>query len=149
MSIVPLLLTTGLTSAPGTGGGYGPELWDNPTPTITDFGGSSGAYVSGTQTMTNTGTGSNGSYPQFTFNLGLEATKTYRVFGRIDGDRVGVNLIRIVGGAGAFAGGAYNTTTGEFEFQGLGVDPSIRITQNATLGNLSSQIAVISVRQVL
>lgn len=88
------------------------ELWTDPTPTIVDSGGSTGAYNQSTNTMSN-GAGGTSGYPRFQFGLGLTIGSWYWVSGRIDGDRSAFNLVRVAG-SGSTASLSYNATTGIF-----------------------------------
>lgn len=56
-----------------------PELAEPlPVPTITNLGGSAGAWDAATQTLSNTAVGTDATYPRFSFALGLTAGKFYK-----------------------------------------------------------------------
>lgn len=88
------------------------ELWTNPAPTVVNFGGTSGAYNTGTRVFTNSGSAVTG-YPRFQFNLGLTSGKTYRVVGTLTGSISKVAGIRLAG-SGLVNNFSYNTSTGAF-----------------------------------
>jgi hypothetical protein len=89
------------------------ELWDNPTPTIVNAGGSDGQYNSSTQTFTNNAIGTNGAYPRYQFELGLTSGNWYYLEGRFSGTLGDVHGIRL-GSGGADVTSQFNPSTGEF-----------------------------------
>ncbi len=72
-----------------------PELFTDGAVSVTDFGGSSGAYDAGTATMSNSIVGSSASYPRFTFDCDLTLGKRYHVKGQLSGDVSNVNQVRL------------------------------------------------------
>lgn len=58
---------------------YGPELWDAPTPTITNAFGSNGTWDANTQTATSSTTTISNTFPRFKFPVGIVAGKDYRL----------------------------------------------------------------------
>jgi hypothetical protein len=57
----------------------GPELWDAPTPTITNAFGSNGTWDANTQTATSSTTTISNTFPRFKFPVGIVAGKDYRI----------------------------------------------------------------------
>lgn len=95
--------------------GPGPELYSNQVGTFDNSaGGATASYNSGTQTVSVTVAGSDIVYPRLRYSLGIVSGRSYRVTGRIDGARTGVNLIRLAT-SGSANNVAYNSTTGVFD----------------------------------
>ena len=124
-----------------------PELWTNPAPTF-DLagGGSSPSYNQATRTLSNSVSSSVSGYPRARFGLGLTAGRVYRISGRIDGDRAGINVIRPAAG-GSASNVPYNTSTGVFDGFVVAQETYVEFV-TAITSTYSLVIAEISVREV-
>lgn len=128
--------------------GLGPELAASlPTPSLTNFGGSSGSWNTSTRIMSNTTTGTDTGYPRFAFNLGLQGGRRYRVSGHLTGDLAAVQEVRLAT-EGANNGVTFNPVSGIFEARQLAAGASLQFLFDGTYGPASVQIAAISVREV-
>jgi hypothetical protein len=127
---------------------YGPELWDAPTPTIINSGGSSGAWDSATSTMRNDAAGGSTINPRFRFNIGMQAGSTYKVDGAFAGDTGSISSVRL-----AVAGGSnyvsYDTETGVLSGTLASAGDTIEFIFNGTLGPSSVTIESLSIREVI
>jgi hypothetical protein len=73
----------------------GSELWTDPTPSISNTGGTVGVYVDATNTMSNTGSAAT-DFPRFTFSLaGMQIGKLYKVQGTLTGDIAQISRVRL------------------------------------------------------
>jgi hypothetical protein len=139
-------------------GALGPELVDIdnlPTPTITDFDGSVGAWDAVTRTMSNTVTSTNASYPRFLFNFGLVSGKRYLIKGLLSGDisnGLAANVdqrIRLAT-SGSANGVGYNTATGVIEGRPAAAAASVEFLLNGTItAPTALTIESLSIREIL
>jgi len=126
----------------------GSELWSPSTPSITDAGGSSGAWDGSTLTASNSVVGTNGGYPRFQFSLPLTIGKRYAVSGKLTGDTSAVGLIRLSSLPGA-SNVSYNSGTGVFSARNVPAASALmEFVTNGTLA-YSVSIASVSVREEL
>jgi hypothetical protein len=129
--------------------GLGSELWSVSTPTISDIGGSSGAWDGSTLTMSNSATGTDGSAPRFLFSLPLTVGKRYTVSGTISGDKSALAYIRLATSSNLTAI-TYNSTTGAFSGTAVtAATAGIQFLMNGTQGAKSISIDSLSIREVL
>lgn len=137
----------GLMLDKSRGPGLGPELAETlPTPSISNAGGSVGAYDPITRTMTNPTLGTENGYPRFRFAVGLVAGKRYRIQGVVSGD-----LSRLIGIRLHTSGGIndvpFNPTTGVFEVRQVAAADVIEFRLDNSAATAVS-IASISVREL-
>jgi hypothetical protein len=126
----------------------GSELWSPSTPSITDAGGSSGAWDGSTLTASNSVVGTNGGYPRFQFSLPLTIGKRYAVSGKLTGDTSAVGIIRLSSLPGA-SNVSYNPGTGVFSARNVSAASALmEFVTNGTLA-YSVSIASVSVREEL
>jgi len=129
----------------------GPELVDInslPTPSLTEAGGSSGAWDASTRKMLSNAVGTNTSHPRFLFPFaGMAAGKQYAISGRVSGDTSHVEFIR-AGATGDLA--AINKVTGEFSasLASSGTN-GFMFLLNGTLAPTSVTIESLSIREVI
>jgi hypothetical protein len=129
----------------------GPELVDInslPTPSLTEAGGSSGAWEASTRKMLSNAVGTNTSHPRFLFPFaGMAAGKQYAISGRVSGDTSHVEFIR-AGATGDLA--AINKVTGEFSasLASSGTN-GFMFLLNGTLAPTSVTIESLSIREVI
>ena len=122
----------------------GPELWDGTvSPTVLNFGGTTGYYDIATKTMHSPTSAANVDRPRFTFNLGLTAGKLYSIVGTLSGD-----LDDLTTGGRVNPNIALNTTTGEINTTFTAVNESIWFVFNANFSPSSVTIESLSVREV-
>jgi hypothetical protein len=126
---------------------YGPELVDIdnlPTPTINNFGGSDGQWITASREMQNLATSSDNSYPRFLFSYGsIVAGKTYLVSGTLSGDTSAVRQIRMAT-FGASNDVPYTAATGVFSGSVIAGATGIQFIGDGTLGPTSVTIESLS-----
>jgi hypothetical protein len=124
----------------------GPELWSVSTPSITDFGGSSGAWDGSTLTMSNSVVGTNAGYPRFSFSLPLTIGKRYAVTGTLTGDISAIVTIRLAA-SGSTSNVSYDSGTGVFSATNVPAGAALlEFAANGTLA-FSVSIADLSIRE--
>jgi hypothetical protein len=122
----------------------GPELWDGTvSPTILNFGGTTGYYDIATKTMHSPTSAAYVDRPRFTFNLGLTAGKLYSIVGMLSGD-----LDDLTTGGRVNPNITLNTATGEINTTFTAVNESIWFVFNANFSPSSVTIESLSVREV-
>ena len=122
----------------------GPELWDGTvSPTIFNFGGTTGYYDIATKTMHSPTSSAYVDVPRFTFNLGLTTGKLYSIVGMLSGD-----LDDLTTGGRISPNITLNTVTGEINTTFTAVNESIWFRFNANFSPSSVTIESLSVREV-
>ncbi|WP_417656198.1 phage head spike fiber domain-containing protein [Pseudidiomarina aestuarii] len=119
------------------------------SPSISNFGGSSGSYDSVNHIMSNTAVGTDPGYPRFRFNFGLEPGKRYLVQGQLSGDLTGLyGFIPVrmnVGGSANNIG--YDPQTGLMSGLQVAGDPVIEFLLNGEqLSNI--KIESLSIKEI-